>query len=222
MDGLRIQIAELWGRLDEHDRLRFLSNYAGKWNVLRHRMPPSSAGSLRSLDARGELVLKRAEVLGAAPLARGGLAVTLSDGTVRDVGWVVNCTGPQLDIRDLGNPLLDDLLRTRPGGALATIATAGMGFRTESGQLTNASGGARAPLWTLGALRRGELWESTAVPEIRVQAVDVATAILDTLVAPSMCFTDDEGSRPSQSEPQREGGWPAVRTASRSPHLERV
>ncbi|MDX6367417.1 MAG: hypothetical protein QOK30_2493 [Nocardioidaceae bacterium] len=182
-DGLRLRIAELWVRLDERDRLRFLSGYAGKWNVLRHRLPPSSAHSIRSLIARDRLDLKPAEVLGAVPLARGGLSVTLSDHTVREVGWVVNCTGPQLDVRDLRNPLLDDLLKPRVGGALATIATAGMGFRTEGGQLVDQSGTARAPLWTLGALRRGEIWESTAVPEIRDQAVAVASAVLDTFAA---------------------------------------
>jgi uncharacterized NAD(P)/FAD-binding protein YdhS len=122
-------------------------------------------------------------VLDAVPLARGGLAVTLSDHTVREVGWVVNCTGPQLDVRDLRNPLLHDLLEPRVGGALATIATAGMGFRTEGGQLVDQAGTARAPLWTLGALRRGELWESTAIPEIRDQAVAVACAVLDTFAA---------------------------------------
>ncbi len=184
-DGLRLRIAELWARLDECDRLRFLSGDAGRWGVLRHRLPPSSAHSIRSLIGRGRLDLKPAEVLDAVPLTRGGLAVMLSDQTVREVGWVVNCTGPQHDIRGLRNPFLDDLLRPRAGGALATIATAGMGFRTDGGQLIEQAGTARAPLWTLGALRRGELWESTAVPEIRAQAVAVASAVLDTCASPA-------------------------------------
>ena len=77
---------------------------------------------------------------------------------------------PAADVRTLGDPLLDDLLRDRPGGALATVATAGMGFRTVDGRVVDASGSTDAPVWTLGALRRGELWESTAVPEIRSQA----------------------------------------------------
>jgi uncharacterized NAD(P)/FAD-binding protein YdhS len=184
-DGLRLRMAELWGRLDERDRLRFLSGYARRWNLLRHRMPPSSARAIRSLAGRGRLEVRPAEVLDAVPLARGGLAVTLSDGTVREVGWVVNCTGPQLDVRGLCNPFLDDLLKPRDGGALAAIATAGMGFRTEHGRLVDQEGRTGAPVWTLGALRRGELWESTAVPEIRLQAVAVATAVLDTLEAPA-------------------------------------
>jgi uncharacterized NAD(P)/FAD-binding protein YdhS len=35
-------------------------------------------------------------------------------------------------------------------------------------------------------MRRGELWESTAVPEIRVQAGAVATVVLDTVVPSSL------------------------------------
>ncbi|HLU41803.1 MAG TPA: hypothetical protein VKZ55_05355, partial [Microthrixaceae bacterium] len=71
------------------------------------------------------------------------------------------------------------------GVARATIATAGMGLRTEQGRLVDSNGSAEAPIWTLGALRRGELWESTAVPEIAAQASAVATAVLDA-VAPAL------------------------------------
>ncbi|MFL6060693.1 MAG: FAD/NAD(P)-binding protein [Marmoricola sp.] len=183
LDGLRFQVAALWERLDERDRARFLAEDAASWNVLRHRMPRSSGVLLRELEAAGRLSRAVATVSDAAPLAGGGLRVTLSDGSVREVGWVVNCTGPQLDVRRLGNPLLDDLLRPRAGGALADAATAGMGFRTTEGRLLNSDGTTDAPIWTLGALRRGELWESTAVPEIRTQALTVATAVLDE-VAP--------------------------------------
>ena len=35
----------------------------------------------------------------------------------------VNCTGPRLDIRTLGEEILDDLLRPRESGALAQLAT---------------------------------------------------------------------------------------------------
>ena len=58
-----------------------------------------------------------------------------------------------------------------------------MGFRTRDGRLLDSTGRADAPVWTLGALRRGELWESTAVPEIRSQALGLAVDVLDA-VAP--------------------------------------
>jgi len=183
VDGLRFQVAALWQRLSEEERLDFLSKDAGAWNVLRHRMPPSSARQVRTLRCAGRLTLRSASVAYAEPLSAGGLRIGLGDGTRLDAGWVINCTGPQGDIRRVGDPLLDDLLRPRMGVALATVATAGMGLRTVDGRLIDAHGGMKAPLWTLGALRRGELWESTAVPEIRAQARALALSVLDS-VAP--------------------------------------
>jgi hypothetical protein len=63
------------------------------------------------------------------------------------------------------------------------VGTAGLGLVTVDGRLRDSAGTTDAPIWTLGAVRRGELWESTAVPEIRTQAAQLATAVLDE-VAP--------------------------------------
>lgn len=181
VDGLRFQVSALWNRLSESDRERFLREDAGRWNRVRHRMSPTSSRRATTLLESGALVLGQGQVTGAEPLPRGGLRVTLDDGSTRDVGWVVNCTGPRTDVREQGNPLLDDLLRERAGGPLAVAATAGMGVRTRDGKVVDHAGRSTVPAWTLGALRRGELWESTAVPEIRTQALGLATAVLDTI-----------------------------------------
>lgn len=175
VDGTRFRVAELWARLSESDRLTFLARDAAEWNLARHRIPPASAARIDEFRAAGWLTVEAATVVGADPLSTGGLRVELSDGTHHDVGWVVNCTGPQLDVTTLGNPVLDALVR-----AGAEPATAGMGFRTEAGRILT-GGEPRLPIWTLGALRRGELWESTAIPEIRVQARAVAISLLDTI-----------------------------------------
>ncbi|UUZ60266.1 FAD/NAD(P)-binding protein [Nocardioides sp. B-3] len=181
LDGLRFRASELWQRLSEEDRASFPASDAGDWNRVRHRMPPSSAAVLRSLKGVDRLRQRAASVVEASPLGEGGLRVTLSDGSAHDVGWVVNCTGPALDVRLLGHPLIDDLLSARGGVSLAQAATAGMGFRTRDGRLLDSTGRADAPVWTLGALRRGELWETTAVPEIRSQALALAVGVLDSI-----------------------------------------
>ncbi|CAB4754193.1 unannotated protein [freshwater metagenome] len=181
VDGLRFRVAELWSRLEEPERAEFLTRYAGPWGRLRHRMPPSSAARVDAFRAAGRLEVRADRVVDARCLGAGGVRVTLASGEVREVGWVVNCTGPALDVRASGNHLLADLLRPRPDGPLASAATAGMGLRTHGGRLLAADGGASAaPVWVLGALRRGELLESTAVPEIRVQAQQVAESLLGT------------------------------------------
>ncbi|MDO7867591.1 FAD/NAD(P)-binding protein [Nocardioides jiangxiensis] len=183
LDGLRFRVAELWQRLPEEDRTTFLLRDAAAWNRLRHRIPTESHERLDGLVGSGEIVLGAASVTAVEPLAHGGLRVATTDEAVREVGWVVNCTGPRADVRTLGNPVLDDLLRPRLDGALAVTTTAGMGLATRDGRLVDGRGRHDAPIWTLGALRRGELWESTAVPEIRQQALALAVGVLEA-VAP--------------------------------------
>ena len=46
------------------------------------------------------------------------------------------------------------------------------------GAVVDAAGRISDRLFTLGPLRKGELWESTAVPELRVQAERLARRIL--------------------------------------------
>ncbi|MDQ2624022.1 MAG: hypothetical protein M3Y20_02555, partial [Actinomycetota bacterium] len=67
--------------------------------------------------------------------------------------------------------------------ALASVSTGGMGLRTIDGRLLDPDGRLGAPVWTLGALRRGELWESTSVPEIRAQARGLASELFDAVSA---------------------------------------
>jgi uncharacterized NAD(P)/FAD-binding protein YdhS len=183
VDGLRTVFQALWQRLDDDDRLEFLRADASAWGRLRHRIPPASADALDALESAGRLSRSAAEVADAAPLTGGGLRVTLTDGTVHDVGWVLNCTGPSNVVQRDVDPLVDELLTPRAGVALAQASTAGLGLRTESGRLVDSVGSTDAPIWTLGAVRRGELYETTAIPEIRAQAAQVAAAVLDE-VAP--------------------------------------
>ncbi|HSS67934.1 MAG TPA: FAD/NAD(P)-binding protein, partial [Nocardioidaceae bacterium] len=220
VDGLRFQVSSLWERLSEPDRAEFMTRYATRWSSVRHRMAPASAVVLRELRAAGRLVVGSAEVAAAEPLPTGGLRVTLADGSTRDVGWVVNCTGPQTDVRALGNPLLDDLLRSRSGSALAVVSTAGLGFETHHGRLLGSDGASDAPIWTLGAMRRGELWESTAVPELRSQAFALAQAVLDDVAPLPRQLADGRvvGGRHPVARPRDPLGMPLSTTAEAAAH----
>ncbi len=174
MDGLRFQASAIWERLTEEDREEFLATDAGAWNVLRHRMAPSSAVLLRELHTAGRMTVDSGSVAEVSSLPRGGLRVP-SNGTVREVGWVVNCTGPLTDVRELGDPFIDDLLRHRGGASLAVASTAGHGRAHQDGRLIGADGTHATRRCGPWRMRRGELWESTAIPEIRTQSLAVAT-----------------------------------------------
>lgn len=177
VDGLRPLIPAIWAALPSADRARFLIEGRRIWDVHRHRLPPSVAEKIARLRLSGRLVLYTGEVAQVDQQPHG-LRVELSTGTSLAVGAVVNCTGGHEDVRVAGDRLVDDLLAT----GLGRPDTLGLGLDTAAdGRVMRAVGGAEAALWTIGALRRGSLWETTAFPEIRVQASELAACVLSYL-----------------------------------------
>ncbi len=68
----------------------------------------------------------------------------------------------------------------RPGSSSSDAL--GLGLATDAGgALLDAEGRASEGLFTLGPPRRGDLWESTAIPEIRVQAQSLSRRLLERL-----------------------------------------
>jgi uncharacterized NAD(P)/FAD-binding protein YdhS/tetratricopeptide (TPR) repeat protein len=182
IDGLRPLNSLLWQRLSLADRQRFVETEARSWEVRRHRMAAPVARDIARLRQAGDLRVSAGQVT--AVQERGDrLDVTLADGRTLTVGAVVNCTGPRDQVQRRDGALLLDLLtaeRARPG-------VLGLGLDTdERGRLLAGDGSVQGGLWTLGATRRGQLYESTAIPEIRAQARDLAGAILTELPTPQV------------------------------------
>lgn len=177
LDGLRPEIVRLWEGLTDEERAEFLGRDATPWNVHRHRMAPSTAETVARARAARRLRVHSGRVATVAPGGDGGLVVSLADGGVLRVAWVVDCTGPGLRADAGCDPLWSGLL----ADGLAVPGPLGIGVSTDGGRLVAATGHHGRPLFTLGAPRRGELWETTAIPEIRSQAKEVAEAVLAPL-----------------------------------------
>lgn len=126
------------------------------------------AGTLQRLEpaAGGRIaVTYRAGARSAGSATAGGEAVERIE-----VDAVVNCTGPDPAPGADGDPLLSALIEDRLGRA----GPLGLGLETgPDGELCDCDGRPSSRLFTLGALRRGQLWETAAVPEIRCQAADL-------------------------------------------------
>ena len=111
-----------------------------------------------------------------APVA-DGLEVTVDERasgqsrTLR-VASVVNCTGPHRERARGRLAPARDAVRGRHRSA--RIRSHSASTRCGDGALRDARGRESETLFALGPLRRGELWESTAVPEIRTQAQALA------------------------------------------------
>jgi uncharacterized NAD(P)/FAD-binding protein YdhS len=176
LDALRPVTAELWRRLTPEARETFLRVGVRRWDRARHRLAPAVADRLADLRTDGRFEHHRGHVVDVAPTA-DGIEVRLADGRCLAAEVVVNCTGRGGDRPD---PFVTSLFVdgwARPGPH-------GLGLATDADGSVRGPRG-EAPLWTLGAQRRGELWESTAIPEISRQAAEVATAICDRVLAPA-------------------------------------
>lgn len=177
LDGLRPVTVAIWQSLTDDERAHFLGRDATEWNVHRHRMAPVTAEAVGRARVAGRLQVRAGRVASARPVDDGRLDVTLVDGQVLRVGWVVDCTGPGPRMDGSGDPLWSGLL----ADGLAVPGPLGLGVATDRGRLRDARGRTDRPLFTLGASRRGELWETTAIPEIRVQAAAIADDVLAPL-----------------------------------------
>lgn len=173
---LRSVTRQMWRGASAEEQARFLRHLRPWWDVHRHRIAPAVADRIGRMEADGCLRVAAGRLVSATP-----------DGTV---AWrprgsstpetlraarIVNCTGPELDIRRAGEPLFDALLgrgRIRPDPHRLGIEVDG-----ESRVVT--TGGAPADgLYAIGPVTRGAFWESIAVPDIAVQAQAVARGIL--------------------------------------------
>ena len=190
IDGMRSQLQSCWQQLPLADRARFLREDLRAWEVRRHRMAPRTGEALEAAVADGTVVLHTGTLV-ATDDRDGRLAAHLSDGSSVTVGAVVACTGGIGALDQSDDPLLQGLLRNggaRPGPVGLGLDTAG------DGRLRDADGHAHARIWTIGSLRRGNLWETTAIPEIRCQAAEVAAELLArtsdarTPVLPRDCY----------------------------------
>ena len=171
VDGLRPVTAQLWQGLCEEDKRRFRDDLARTWEIHRHRMSPETARRLDAIADSGRLV-RHTGTLGSARRSGTGLEVTLTDGSRINVAGLVNCTGP------VGTLAKDTLLASLAHTGLVRPGPSGLGIDTADDGRVLGVLPARMPLYALGALRRGNLWETTAMPEIREQAYDVARSVV--------------------------------------------
>jgi uncharacterized NAD(P)/FAD-binding protein YdhS len=77
--------------------------------------------------------------------------------------------------------VLSPALRSLVDAAHLELNPFGLGVLTDEHGRARARGVVRSDLLVVGTLRKAQLWESTAVPELRAQAAGVATAIASRL-----------------------------------------
>jgi uncharacterized NAD(P)/FAD-binding protein YdhS len=178
IDGLRPTTNTLWQALTLVERRRFLRHVRPWWEVHRHRMPEESAETISALIAEDRLSVRAARIVNIEVVGVNALVRLQPRGAQRQethrFARVINCTPGQSDIARTSNPLLADMrrkgfLRPDPLGLGADC--------NGKGALLKKRGEALEGLFAIGPLLLGNLFEATAVPDIRLQADALAQSV---------------------------------------------
>lgn len=185
IDALRDQTPSLWQGLTEIEQRRFLRHLRPFWEVHRHRMAPEVAEEIARFRKEGRLHTLAAWIRRIESYPDGAWVDYVhrpgGHGSWLKVARVINCAGSETDYRKLKRPLGTNLFAS----GIVEPGPHGMGLRTSSdGELESAQGHTWPNLVTLGPTRLGSLWETTAVPEIRVQA-DLLAKLLRARLEPA-------------------------------------
>jgi uncharacterized NAD(P)/FAD-binding protein YdhS len=177
IDGMRPINASLWQGFNARQRRQFLRHVRWVWESSRHRLAPEPADTLQQLRDEGRLHIHSARVLSVD--GSGPLGVTIRSRATQRVTQfesdvVVQATGLDTAVAFTKSPLLSSLLKS----GLAAADPLQLGLLAQAdGRLVNADGHVQHDIYAIGSLLRGNLWECTAMPEIRNAADTLATAL---------------------------------------------
>jgi uncharacterized NAD(P)/FAD-binding protein YdhS len=171
IDVMRPHLQQLWCRLSLEDKQQFLRHLRHKWGVARHRAPAQSMAVIERLMAEQRLSVVKGRIFNVKTVA-DGFELSYFDHKnaekALDTGLLINCTGPESNPEKLDFPLIKQLLKD---GLIAPD-------KLKYGLNAATDGTISKNIYTLGPPLKGILWESTAVPEIRVQAQKLAAKII--------------------------------------------
>lgn len=194
VDSVRPKTNAIWQGLSVTEKRRFLRHVMPYWNVHRHRMAPQvakdlsaliAAGSLRMLAGRTEQTVRTGRAFRVPIRLRGGAETILIE-----AARIINCSGPEHDFRKLPNPLVQSLLAE--GQIVPNPLQVGV-MVGPNGALIDRTGATSSRLFAIGPVRYGTLIETTAIPEIRQQASDLAALLAELELSPVR--TGDQATR---------------------------
>jgi uncharacterized NAD(P)/FAD-binding protein YdhS len=182
IDALRPVTSEIWNSLSDEERRRFMRYARPYWEVHRHRLAPEVSERLSCLIQEGRIEVHAGRI---THYREEDTHATVTYRRRRDrqtevlnVDRVINCTGPEADWRRLDNSLLSSLFAQ----GLARPDSLFLGLDVDRyGSVRNDQGVASRSLFAIGPVRKGSLWETTAVPELRQQASSLAEQIIRVL-----------------------------------------
>jgi uncharacterized NAD(P)/FAD-binding protein YdhS len=172
LDSIRSHTQEIWKGLSQKDKSVFMGRLRHLWGVARHRIPLHIHDKIQQLRMEGKLHIIAGKLINISEKG-DNIEVLIYDKRNRQertivVSRVINCTGPETDLQKLQDHFLYRSLSR--GTITQDELKLGITADTATFQVMDSEGKKQKNLYTLGSNLKGELWESTAVNELRTQA----------------------------------------------------
>ncbi|RUO63823.1 Uncharacterized NAD(P)/FAD-binding protein YdhS [Pseudidiomarina planktonica] len=176
--AIREHVQSIWRQWTIAEKQQFMRHLASRWNVIRHRVPGDIYATLQQDQQLRRLIYQQARLTSISGHAEA-LTVQLShnNGSTSQIeaSLVVNCTGPSRNgVTSVDAPLFAEIKRGR-----YQVDALGFGVAADpkSFAVLEHTGEPSKLVYVLGSLLRGALWETTAVPDIRVLAHQLADSL---------------------------------------------
>ena len=167
------------GKKEKRIFFRHLRPY---WDMHRHRVPTNVFSVIEDMFSSKQLEVFAGRIIDYTEKDDKVTVIFKERGLSKpssvEVAKVVNCTGSEMDFCQIEDPLIANLLKR--GSITSDKLSLGLDA-TEAGALKDANGNVSDLLYTLGPPLKGLLWETTAVPEIRKQAKNLACKLIPVL-----------------------------------------
>ena len=171
IDGMRPHLQGLWLNFTFEEKKRFLRHLRHKWGVARHRAPLSGTRTIKRMLETQQLTVIKGRIFNIETEREEFIIHYSGAGKTAEsfkTEVIINCTGPEPDITKTESVLLKQLIIS----GLIRSDELKYGIRAlRTGRINE-------NMYTIGPPLKGLLWESTAVPEIRLQAKELASEII--------------------------------------------
>lgn len=179
VDTIRPSLPKIWDGLSLREKKTFLRRVGSLWTVVRHRIPVICADIIHLLKDKKQLQIVGGRILEIIETDKGFTVAYLDKKELIrkeiQVQKIINCSGPQLNPANTDSLLLKNLLNK----GMICVDELGLGLNAlHDGRLLDKNNQVVPDFYTIGNGLKGILFESTAIPEIRVQAYNLAKNLL--------------------------------------------
>lgn len=179
VDSMRPLTQTIWQSWTFREKKRFMYHMRHLWGVARHRLPMPIHQQIQQYILDHSLEIVAGRILNITEDENGIDVLFRRKNTRKPDGFtvkrVINCTGPKSDISKVDKPLFRNLISRN----IICPDEMKLGINAlPDGTIINADGRQSTGFYSIGSLLKGILWESTAVPELRVQAKQLSEKLI--------------------------------------------